>query len=108
MPVQSQQIITSIGYNDAAHDRINWTTARSFIHFAPFSFAPWAVCCSAKDSFVDKLVALDALIGREELARRARADAHHVLFNDGRNFGERIGDEIEAIIAETAKGRPEA
>lgn len=88
----------AIAYDDSAHPAIKWKTVRSYVHLTPFAFARWAVACADKDAVVADAGRLLALIGNDDLARRAREDTLHVLFHDDRDFGSRVVDGLTALV----------
>lgn len=89
----------AIAYDDPAHNAIKWETVRTYIHLTPLSFAPWALACTDKEALVVDARRLVELTKHRDLGRRAREDALHILFHDGRDFGTRVADAVASLMA---------
>jgi hypothetical protein len=82
----------AVGYDDPAHAGVKWESVRKHIHVTPLLFAPWALACNQKENMVASVARLMTLVGRADVAERARQDVLHVLYHDGRDFGTRVAE----------------
>lgn len=87
-----------LAYDDPAHSAWPWASVRRYIYVAPFSLARWSVVCTGKSRVVEAVARLLTLTRDAELARRAREDMIHIVFNDGRDFAARVCDAIDDLL----------
>ena len=82
--------VVAIGWDHPDHANYTWKTMRTMVYLGPLWFGEWCVNGLEKKDLVADVGKALALVGREDVAIKARQDVLHVVHNDQRSVGERI------------------